>query len=41
MARAELVAAYERLRTTQDSAARADVFQGRAALMRAIVNEMR
>jgi hypothetical protein len=41
-ARAALVAAYERLRVApQDSAVRADVHQGRAALMRAIVTEMR
>jgi hypothetical protein len=41
-ARAELAAAYERLGTApQDSAVRADVHRGRAALMRAIVNEMR
>lgn len=41
-ARARLVAAYERLRTApRDGSVRAEVNQGRAALMRAIVNEMR
>lgn len=41
-ARADLVEAYERLRVDpRNASARADVYAGRARLMRAIVNEMR
>lgn len=41
-ARADLVAAYDRLRVNPlDASTRADVTAGRARLMRAIINEMR